>query len=74
MGRDRSARLGVNAIKSWLTGSFPEIWLFASGGLFIAITLFLPKGVAGALTGLWPRRRAAQPAAPALAAARGPRR
>ncbi|CAN5292524.1 urea ABC transporter permease subunit UrtC [soil metagenome] len=39
----------VNFAKSWLTGAFPEIWLFALGGLFIAVTLFLPKGVAGLL-------------------------
>ena len=41
--------LSVNAIKSWLTGNFPEIWLYALGVLFIATTLFLPKGIAGAL-------------------------
>ncbi len=39
----------VNALKSWLTGAFPEVWLFALGGLFILVTLFLPKGVAGLL-------------------------
>jgi urea transport system permease protein len=50
--------LGVNAIKSWLTGSFPEYWLYFLGALFIATTLFLPKGVAGALAGLRRGRRA----------------
>jgi urea transport system permease protein len=49
--------VGINAIKSWLTGSFPELWLYALGILFIATTLFLPKGVAGLVTGLWARRR-----------------
>ena len=39
----------VNYMKSWLTGAIPELWLFALGGLFIAVTLFLPKGVIGLL-------------------------
>lgn len=39
--------LGVNAAKTYFTGALPEIWLFALGGLFIAVTLFLPKGVLG---------------------------
>ena len=56
--------VGVNAIKSWLTGSFPELWLYALGILFIATTLFLPKGVAGLLTGLWVKRRVAAPVTP----------
>jgi urea transport system permease protein len=37
----------VNYAKTWLTGAIPEIWLFALGGLFIAVTLFLPKGIVG---------------------------
>ncbi len=37
----------VNAAKTLFTGWFPEIWLFALGALFIAVTLFLPKGVLG---------------------------
>ena len=37
----------VNAGKSWFTGVLPEFWLFALGGLFIATTLFLPRGIIG---------------------------
>jgi urea transport system permease protein len=37
----------VNVGKSYFTGAFPEFWLFALGGLFVAVTLFLPKGVVG---------------------------
>jgi urea transport system permease protein len=37
----------VNAVKTFFTGAFPEIWLFALGALFILVTLFLPKGVIG---------------------------
>jgi len=39
--------IAVNLAKSYLTAAFPEVWLFALGGLFIAVTLFLPKGIAG---------------------------
>ncbi len=37
----------VNGAKSWLTVSAPEIWLYFLGALFIAVTLFLPHGLAG---------------------------
>jgi urea transport system permease protein len=37
----------VNAGKSWFTGALPEFWLFALGGLFVLVTLFLPRGVVG---------------------------
>ena len=37
----------VNYAKTWLTGSMPEIWLFALGALFIIVTLYLPKGIVG---------------------------
>ncbi|MDR0996602.1 MAG: urea ABC transporter permease subunit UrtC [Zoogloeaceae bacterium] len=37
----------VNGLKSWFTVSFPEYWLFALGGLFIVVTLFLPRGLLG---------------------------
>ncbi len=40
--------LMVNGAKSWFTGVLPEFWLFALGGLFIAVTLFLPRGIVGA--------------------------
>jgi urea transport system permease protein len=37
----------VNGAKSWLTVTAPEFWLYVLGALFIAVTLFLPDGVAG---------------------------
>jgi len=52
--------IAVNLAKSYFTVSFPEIWLFFLGGLFVASTLFLPRGVVGLV-----RARVAQPAAPA---------
>ena len=39
--------VAVNYLKTYLTGALPEIWLFALGGLFIAVTLFFPKGIVG---------------------------
>ena len=37
----------VNYAKTWFTGALPEVWLFALGALFVAVTLFLPKGLMG---------------------------
>ncbi len=37
----------VNGAKSWLTGAAPDLWLFALGGMFIVVTLFMPKGLVG---------------------------
>ncbi|WP_372421799.1 urea ABC transporter permease subunit UrtC [Salinarimonas chemoclinalis] len=53
----------VNWAKSFLTGAYPEIWLFVLGFLFVAVTLFLPKGILGALRGLRLGRRAGEPRA-----------
>jgi len=50
----------VNYMKTYLTGAIPEVWLFALGGLFVAVTLFFPRGVVGELARLkrfWPRSR-----------------
>ncbi|PAV25834.1 urea ABC transporter permease subunit UrtC [Tamilnaduibacter salinus] len=41
--------LVVNYAKSVFTGIIPEAWLFALGGLFVFVTVFLPKGIAGLL-------------------------
>ncbi|MCA0431894.1 MAG: urea ABC transporter permease subunit UrtC [Proteobacteria bacterium] len=41
----------VNAAKSWFTGLLPDAWLFILGGLFIVVTLFMPKGLAGIFSG-----------------------
>jgi urea transport system permease protein len=47
----------VNGFKSWFTGEFPEIWLFALGGLFIGVTLFFPRGIIGTLLHRHAQRR-----------------
>jgi urea transport system permease protein len=46
----------VNGAKSWFTVAFPEYWLFFLGLLFIAVTLFMPKGVIGLYAQLKSRR------------------
>jgi urea transport system permease protein len=50
----------VNYAKTWFTGALPELWLFALGGLFIAVTLFLPRGVLGLVTDVWASRTGKQ--------------
>lgn len=39
--------ISVNYAKTWFTGAFPEIWLFALGALFVLVTIFAPKGMVG---------------------------
>ena len=39
----------VNAAKTTFSESFPELWLFAMGGLFIAVVMAFPNGLAGVL-------------------------
>jgi len=48
----------VNGAKTFLTGALPEVWLFALGALFIAVTLFLPKGILGLAGQLMAKRKA----------------
>ena len=43
----------VNLGKSWFTQALPEYWLYVLGLLFILVTLYLPRGIAG----LWMRKR-----------------
>jgi urea transport system permease protein len=39
--------VSVNALKSYATRAFAEQWLFFLGGMFILVTLFMPKGIVG---------------------------
>jgi urea transport system permease protein len=39
----------VNYAKTYLTSAIPEVWLYALGALFVLVTLFLPRGIAGLL-------------------------
>ena len=37
----------VNYAKTWFTTEFPEVWLFALGGLFVLVTILMPQGIVG---------------------------
>ena len=41
--------LMVNYGKTYFTAALPDMWLFVLGGLFVLVTLFLPRGVVGLL-------------------------
>ncbi|MER2606747.1 MAG: urea ABC transporter permease subunit UrtC, partial [Siculibacillus sp.] len=51
--------VAVNWGKTWFTAVLPSLWLFALGGLFVLVTLFLPKGIVGTWTEWREKRRAA---------------
>lgn len=57
----------VNLGKTLFTGWIPELWLFALGGLFVFVTLLMPKGILGTVPQLieMMRNRKAQNAAEA---------
>jgi urea transport system permease protein len=57
----------VNFAKTSLSESFPQLWLFGLGGLFIAVVLAFPDG----LSGIW--RDYVQPHIDRLIAARKPK-
>lgn len=42
----------VNYASSYFTSALPEVWLYALGGLFVFVTLFLPRGVVGLISSL----------------------
>lgn len=42
----------VNFASTYFTSALPEVWLYALGALFVVVTLFLPKGIAGFLSSL----------------------
>jgi len=39
----------VNYAKTYFTAALPEVWLYALGAIFVGVTLFLPRGLAGLL-------------------------
>jgi len=50
--------IAVNYAKTtFTTGMLAPYWLFLLGGLFIAVTLLLPRGIVGTLQHLWKLRR-----------------
>ena len=39
--------VGCNALKSYATHALAEQWPYVLGGLFIFVTIFMPKGIIG---------------------------
>lgn len=62
--------LTINFAKSYFSESFPSLWLFLMGGLFIGVVMFFPNGLAGLYTtyvkprveALWAKFKAPKPA------------
>lgn len=40
----------INYAKTYFTAALPELWVYALGAIFIGVTLFLPRGLAGLVT------------------------
>jgi len=49
--------IGVNWTQTWLTTSYPDLWLLFLGALFMGVVLFFPDGVVGAFGRLATRLR-----------------
>ena len=41
----------VNYAKTYFTTALPEVWSYALGALFVLVTLFLPRGIIGLVSG-----------------------
>ena len=48
----------VNGMKSWLTVTAPEFWLYFLGALFIGVTLYMPHGVVGLIQKISTKKKA----------------
>jgi urea transport system permease protein len=70
----------VNFGKTYFSETFPELWLFLMGGLFITVVMYFPNGLAGlyeshgkkwlsGLTAFFGKKRAALPPSESRAAA-----
>ena len=54
----------VNYAKTtFTTGFLAPYWLFLLGGLFVGVTLFLPRGIVGTISHWWSERQARRAAA-----------
>jgi urea transport system permease protein len=57
--------VGVNALKSWASRAYPDLWLIMLGALFIFVVLFLPGGIVSLpriIAERWRKRAAPAPA------------
>jgi urea transport system permease protein len=39
--------VSVNALKSWATRAYPDLWLIILGVAFVLVVMFMPKGIVG---------------------------
>jgi urea transport system permease protein len=58
--------VGVNWLQSWLTTSYPDLWLLVLGALFMGVVLFFPDGAIGAVQHLAARLRRPRPVGAAI--------
>lgn len=49
--------LAVNFAKSYLSETFPDVWLYFLGALFIGVVLFFPQGIVGVFGKVSRRRK-----------------
>lgn len=39
--------VSVNALKSWASREYPDLWVLILGGAFVLVVMFMPKGIIG---------------------------
>lgn len=50
--------ISVNALKSWASRAYPDLWPLILGGAFVLVVIFMPKGIVGIpgqIQGIWAR-------------------
>jgi urea transport system permease protein len=52
--------VAVNGVETVFTTLAPDLWLFVLGGIFVAVTIFLPRGLLGEWDAWRARRRASR--------------
>jgi urea transport system permease protein len=62
----------VNYGKSYFSESFPELWLYLMGGLFIVVVMYFPNGLAGVWDNQWRKWRGRLAKAPKATASVAP--
>lgn len=61
--------VSVNALKSWATRAYPDLWLIILGGAFVLVVMFMPKGIVGLpaqISSIVSRIRRRMPGSPAV--------
>ena len=63
--------VSVNALKSWASRAYPDLWLIILGGSFVLVVMFMPNGIIGipAQFAAWAARRRNRDATTAAAPA-----